>query len=86
MEHTDIIKKAFEYNRKGFETFFEAAEKAQGKVEEYTGKALENSTFVPEQGKALVTSWIEAGRKARTGFREVVIKGQERLESILTPA
>jgi Mg2+ and Co2+ transporter CorA len=86
MKNNDLIKKALDYNKKGFETIFEAAEKVQGKAEEYTGKAVDDATFVPEQGKALLKNWIETGRKARTGFRNAVLKGHERLESLLSAA
>lgn len=86
MEYNEIIKKTFEYNRKGFETIFEAAEKAQTKAEEYTGQALEKAPFVSEQGRGHVTKWIEAARKARADFREAVLKGFAQCESYLTPA
>lgn len=86
MEHTQAIKQAFEYNRKGIESFFEAAEQFQGKAEEYTGKALEQAPFIPEQGRAFVQNWIDAGRKARGGVKEAVLKGYERLENVVTPA
>lgn len=84
MEHKEAIKKAFEYNRKGFETFFAATEQFQGKAEAYTGKALEQAPYIPEQGRELARNWIEAGQKARAGVKEAVLKGYERLENILT--
>ncbi|MBU1171943.1 MAG: hypothetical protein KKD44_20505 [Proteobacteria bacterium] len=82
----DFIKRAFEYNRKGFETIFEATDKVQAKVEDYTGQALEHAEFIPEQGRALAKTWIEAGKKARAGLRDNVIKGYERLEALFPAA
>ena len=86
MKNNDLLKKALGYNKKGLETIFGAAEKMQGEVEEYTGKAFDGATFVPEQGKALLRNWIETGRKARTGFKEAVLNGHERLESLWSAA
>ena len=86
MTQKETIKQVFEYNRKGIESFFEATEQFQGKAEEYTGQALEKAVFIPEQGRAFVRQWIEAGQKARGGVKEAVLQGYERLENILTPA
>lgn len=86
MEQNQAIKQAIEYNRKGFESFFTATEQFQSKAEEYTGQALEQAQFIPEQGKAFARQWIEAGQKARGGVKEAVLKGYERLEQFVTPA
>ena len=82
----EFVKQSLEYNRKGFETVLDAVETFQGKAEEYTDKALEKTAYIPAEGKAQVKRWFEAGRKARTGFREAVIKGHEQLEQWLTAA
>ena len=81
-----FVKQSLEYNRKGIESVFNAVESFQGKAEEYTDKALEQSAYIPEEGKAQVKRWIEAGKNARNGFREAVIKGHERFEKWVTAA
>lgn len=86
MEHNQAIKQAIENNRKGFESIFAVTEQFQAKAEEYTGQALEQAQFIPEQGKNLVRQWIQAGQKARGGVKEAVLKGYERLEQFVTPA
>lgn len=86
MNQNEIIKQALTYNRKGIETLFEAAETVQGKAEEYTGKALEQARFIPEQGREWVHGWFENGRKTRSGFREAILKGHEQVEKVLIAA
>jgi hypothetical protein len=85
MNHTEWIRKSFEYGRKGFERACDAAETLNGKAEEYTGKALE-APYVPEQGRELVKSWIEEGRRLRKETREAVLAGYGRIESLVIPA
>jgi hypothetical protein len=83
MNQNEIIKQALAYNRKGIETLFEAVETVQGKAEEYTGKALEQA---PEQGREWVRGWFEAGRKARAGLREAILRGHEQFEKTVIAA
>lgn len=80
VDYTGIVKQSLEYNRKGFETIFDVVESFQGKAEEYTDRALEQTAYFPEEGKAQVRRWIEAGRKARTDFRTAVLKGHDQIE------
>jgi hypothetical protein len=86
MDNKEIIKKAFEYNKKGIETYFEAVETFQAKAEEYAGKAIADSEYVPEQGKTFVRTWIDNRRKLRTGFRDAWLKGHDRIQSLITTA
>ncbi len=86
MKNITWIKEAIEYNRKNIEKAFEAAETVHGKTEEYTGKALEQAPLVPEQGKELVRTWFEEGRRLRREFREAVLKGHERLGELVAAA
>jgi hypothetical protein len=86
MKQNELIKKAFEYSRKGFERTFETVEAVHGKTEEITGNALEHAPLVPEQGKEILRNWIEEGRRVRKEIREAVLKGHERLESLIVPA
>lgn len=86
MKENELIKKTFEYSRQGFEKAFEAAETVHGKTEEFTGKALEQATLVPEQGKELVRKWIEEGRRVRHEIRDAVLKGHEKLEGLIFTA
>jgi hypothetical protein len=86
MKQNELIKKTFEYSRLGFEKAFEAAETVHGKTEEFTGKALEQATLVPEQGKELVRKWIEEGRRVRREIKEAVLKGHEKFEGLLFTA
>lgn len=86
MKQTELIKKAFEYSRKGFERTFETVEAVQGRTEEFAGKALENAPLVPEQGRELVRTWIEEGRRVRKQIRDAVLKGHERLEGLIVTA
>lgn len=83
VDYKNIVKQSLEYNRKGFETIFDAVESFQGKAEEYTDKALEQYAYIPEEGKVQLRKWIEAGRKARTGFRTAVLQGHDKLEKWL---
>lgn len=83
MKQNEIIKKAFEFSRKGFERTFETVEAVNGKAEEYTGKALEHAPLVTEQGRELVRTWIEEGRRVRREIKEAVLKGHERLENLV---
>lgn len=85
-KQNEMIKQIFEYNRKGVEAIFEATEQIQGKAEALTGQAVEDAGYVPEQGKAFVKQWIETGRKARLGLKEALLKGQEQIERLMTPA
>lgn len=84
VDYQGIVKQSLEYNKKGFETIFDAVESFQGKAEEYTDKALEQAAYIPEEGKAQVRRWIEAGRKARTDFRDAILKGHNQLEQWVT--
>ena len=86
MEYKQTIKQIVEYNRKGIERFFETADQIQAKAEEYTGKALDQANYVPDEGKNFVRYWFENGQKTRGGFKDAVLKNYERIESYLTPA
>lgn len=86
MKHNEWIKKALEYSKQGFEQAFDAAETVNGKVEEYTKNALDNATFVPNQGKDLLRNWIGEGRRVRQGIKDAVLKGHDQFNSVIAAA
>ncbi len=85
MTQQEIIKKVLEYNKKGFEQAYASVEELQVRAEQITGEALEQAELIPEQGKIATRQLLEAGQKIREGFKEAVLKGHERLETILVP-
>lgn len=76
-------KQILEFNRATFDGSFDAVVAFQDQQEQMVNDLLERVAFVPEEGKQLVSEWIETFKKGREDFRTTVEKSYDLVERYL---
>lgn len=83
MEQHQLIKQTLDFNRNAFNTVFNALVVLQDHTEKIYNTALENTGWIPKEGKNAIGEWIESYKKGRESYKNAVIAGFQQLESIL---
>lgn len=83
MKTNELLQKTFEYNKTGFERFYNTVTTLQEKAEQLTIESVEGTHFIPEKGKALLQQYIEASKGARENTKQAVTRGHEQIEKLI---
>jgi len=90
MDQKFLFKQIVDFQKTTFDNSFSAFAKLQEQGEVMINNSLKQAEWLPEEGKKVITEWIEAYKKARTEFKNTVdsnfIKVQEFFEGAKTDA
>lgn len=81
MEHGKIVKQMLDFHKTTFDNTFNAMCLLQEQTEKMVNMFLEQSPWVPEEGRKLINEWIEAYKKGRTEFKAAVDESYKRVEA-----
>lgn len=85
-EATSFIRKAYEFNKTGFENAFNAMGSLQQQAEEVTLRLIGDNPLFPEPAKKIVKSGFDACKQGRDSFKGQVDKSQKAFEDLLATA
>ena len=81
MEPKQIAKEMIDFNKTAFDNSFKAMTVLQDQTEKIVSAFMEQTTFFPEDGKKLVTDWINTYKKGRDEFKNSADESFKKVES-----
>ena len=72
METENIAKQMIEFQKTAFDNTFSAMVALQDQTEKMVNLSLEQSVWLPENGKKAINAWTEAYKKGRDDFKKFV--------------
>ena len=86
MEPLKLAKQMIDFNKATFDNTFSAMVLLQEQMEKMVGAFMEQSTFLPAEGRKLLEDWVEAFKKGRENFKKTVDEGFTKVEDYFTEA
>jgi polyhydroxyalkanoate synthesis regulator phasin len=80
MDQTQLFKQMIEFQKATFDNSFNAMVTMQEQAEKMATTFLEQATWLPEEGKKVVTDWIKAYKKGYEDFKKAVDENFKRVE------
>lgn len=81
---SNFIRKAYEFNKNGFENAYNAVGSLHEQAEEVTIRMISENPLFPEPAKKMVKSGFDACKQGRDSFKGQVDKSQKAFEELLT--
>ena len=81
MEPKQIAKQMIDFNKKAFDSSFDAMSVIQEQTEKMVGSLMEQSALFPEEGKKLVNDWIKTYKKGREEFKAAADENFKKVEA-----
>jgi hypothetical protein len=72
MDQGKIAKQMIDFHKSTFDNTFNAMSILQEQTERMVNMFLEQSPWVPEEGRKTINEWLKAYRKGRTDFKTTV--------------
>lgn len=85
-EARSFIRKAYEFNKSGFENVYSAMGSFQEQAEEVTIRLITENPLFPEPARKMVKSGFDACKQGRDSFKGQVDKSQKAFEELLAAA
>jgi hypothetical protein len=80
MEPKQIFKQMFDFNKTAFENGFKTMVMLQDQAERMANVFMEQSPWLPEEGKKAINDWISSFKKARDNFKKTVDESVKKVE------
>lgn len=81
MEPEQIAKEMIDFNKTAFDNSFKAMSVLQDQSEKMVSMFIEQTAFIPEEGKKLVIDWINTYKKGRDEFKNSADESFKKVES-----
>jgi hypothetical protein len=72
MNNKAILKQLVQFNKTVFDNAFKAMTLAQEQGEKMLNALLDQSTWLPEEGKKTITDWLKAYKKGVDDFKKAL--------------
>jgi len=83
MEQTQLTKKIIDFQKMSFEQWFDAVSLIQNQAEKTMDVMLDQSTWIPEDGRNALRNWTNLCQQERGRFKSYVDKGFSALEKVV---
>lgn len=80
MEPKDMAKQLITFHKTTFDNSFNAMVMLQEQTEKMVNMALEQATWLPEEGRKVINEWVQAHKKGRDDFKKAVDVNFKRVE------
>ncbi|MFO7494893.1 MAG: hypothetical protein R6X05_04570 [Desulfobacterales bacterium] len=84
MDQKQILKQMIDFNKATFDNTFNAMVMLQEQAERAANTLLEQSNWLPEDGKKAINEWVKAYKKGREDFKKVVDENFQKVESFFS--
>ncbi len=86
MDQLKLTKQMIDFNRNTFENTFNAMVLLQEQTEKMVNSFMEQATWIPSDGKKVLTDWVETFKKGRGEFKKAVDESFVKVESFFAEA
>jgi polyhydroxyalkanoate synthesis regulator phasin len=86
MEPKKIANQMIQFNKAAFDNTFNAMTVLQEQTEKMVNNYLEQSPWMPVEGKKAVTDWIKAYKQGREDFKAAVDDNYKKVEDYFAGA
>jgi len=86
MEPEKIAKQMIDFHKATFDNSFNAMVMLQEQTERMVNMALEQATWLPEEGKKVINEWVKAYKKGREDFKKAVNENSKKIEAFFADA
>ena len=86
MDQKQILKQMIEFNKTTFDNSFNAMVMVQEQTERMVSTFLVQSTWLPDEGKKVISDWVKAYNKGREDFKKLVDQSYKRVEDFFASA
>jgi hypothetical protein len=84
VDHKFMAKQMFQYNKSAFEKSFSAMVNMQNNAEKMFQFWLNQTKWLPEEGRNFMSEWIDYYRKLRDEYKANVDAGYRKMEEFLS--
>ena len=85
-EAANFVRKAYEFNKNGFENAYTAVGSIQEQAQEVSLRLINDNPLFPEPAKKIMISGFDAFKQGQASFKGQVEKSQKAFEELLTAA
>jgi polyhydroxyalkanoate synthesis regulator phasin len=75
-----IFKQMVDFNKAAFDNTFSAMATVQDQTEKMAKTVLEQATWLPEEGKKVINEWVQAYKKGREDYKNLIDENFKRVE------
>jgi hypothetical protein len=83
MEYTEITKQVIDFQKMSFSNWYNAVAMVQDQTTSAMDMVLDNSTWVPEDGRKAAQNWLNACQEERNRFKVYVDEGFSSMEKFI---
>lgn len=84
MEQGKVAKQMIDFHKATFDNTFNAMSILQEQTERMVNMFLEQSPWVPEDGRQAINEWVKAYKKGRTSFKATVDESYKKVDDFFT--
>ncbi len=81
MDQKQLLKQILDYNKTAFDNSFNAMVMVQEQTEKMVNSFLDQSTWLPEEGRRVVNEWINSYKKGREELKKAVDENFKKVDS-----
>lgn len=86
MEQEKIAKQMIDFQKAAFDNSFNAMVMVQEQTERMVNMALEQATWLPEEGRKVVGEWVKAYEKGRKDLKKTADENFNKIEAFFAGA
>lgn len=83
MENKHMLKQMVQFNKTAFDNGFSAMKIAQEQGEKMLAAFIEQSSWIPEEGKKAISDWVAANKKGFDDFRTAMDENYKKIEEFI---
>ncbi len=80
MDNTKIAKQMIDFQKAAFDNTFSAMVMVQEQTEKMLDIALQQATWLPEEGTKTIREWVDTYKKGREDFKKTVDTNYKKVE------
>lgn len=84
LEYPEITKQVIDFQKMSFSGWYNAVAMVQDQTTSAMDMVLDQNTWVPEDGRRAVQSWLNACQNERDRFKSYVDEGFSTVEKLIT--
>ena len=84
MEPKVIAKQMIDFQKTTFDNAFNAVAMFQGQTEKMANTMLDQTVWLPEEGRKAINEWVKAYKNGRENFKKVVDENFQKAEDLFT--
>ena len=80
MDQKILARQMLQYNKTAFDNTFNAMTMVADQNEKMVDTFLKQATWLPEDGRKVITDWMEAYKKGSENFKKLVDENYQKVE------